>query len=225
MAPFCSRCGASTVLGGMPGFAPQPMAQRPRTSGMAITGFVLAFFCGLLGLVFSILGYNDCRKSSGMVTGKGLALAGIVISILSTIGVIVVWFAFMRIVDDVSKLGSRFDAHLELERMGQSAKEYYLANGEFPRTSAPSTPDHSCCEAPDHKCHERDWSNPAWRTLDFEVYGKTSYRFSYTSDGTKLVAQAVGDPNCDGDEITYQLTVDAPNGSPVSRRVDTLGAD
>jgi hypothetical protein len=55
----------------------------PRTSGMAIAGFVLAFFCSLLGLIFSIIGYNECKRSMGAVTGEGLALAGIIISIIS----------------------------------------------------------------------------------------------------------------------------------------------
>jgi Na+/melibiose symporter-like transporter len=57
------------------------MAQR--TSGMAIAGFVLAFFCGLLGLIFSIIGYNECKRSNGSIGGEGLAVAGIVISIVS----------------------------------------------------------------------------------------------------------------------------------------------
>ena len=64
------------AYGGMPG-------QMPTSSGMAIAGFVLSFFCGLLGLIFSIIGYNECRSSNGMKTGEGLALAGIIISICS----------------------------------------------------------------------------------------------------------------------------------------------
>jgi uncharacterized protein DUF4190/zinc ribbon protein len=80
-AAFCSQCATSLMVpphlagGAMYGMA-------PRTSGMAIAGFVLSFFCGLLGLIFSIIGYNECKKSNGMVTGEGLAVAGIVISIV-----------------------------------------------------------------------------------------------------------------------------------------------
>ena len=57
----------------------------PRTSGMAIAGFVLSFFCSLLGLIFSIIGYNECKNSNGAVTGGGLALAGIIISIVGMV--------------------------------------------------------------------------------------------------------------------------------------------
>jgi len=58
---------------------------QPSTSGMAIAGFILSFFCGLLGLIFSIVAYNQIKKSNGAVTGGGLAVAGIIISILSMV--------------------------------------------------------------------------------------------------------------------------------------------
>jgi hypothetical protein len=72
---------------GMPGYGygadPAYYAPVPtRTSGMAIAGFVLSFFCALLGLIFSCIGYSECKKSNGTVTGEGLAIAGIIISIL-----------------------------------------------------------------------------------------------------------------------------------------------
>lgn len=66
-----------------PGYYPSPYgyAAPPRTSGLAIAGFVLSLvFCGLLGLIFSIMGNNEVKRSGGAVTGGGLAIAGIVIS-------------------------------------------------------------------------------------------------------------------------------------------------
>lgn len=73
------------------GGAVQPMYTQTRTSGMAIAGFVLSFFCSILGLIFSCVGYSECKKSGGTVTGEGLAIAGIVISVLGMIlGVIYV---------------------------------------------------------------------------------------------------------------------------------------
>ena len=66
-----------------------PMAAPPhgptRTSGMAIAGFVLSFFCGLLGLIFSIMGLNEVKRSNGTVGGGGLATAGIIISIVGMV--------------------------------------------------------------------------------------------------------------------------------------------
>src|SRR5262245_13903570 len=87
---FCSQCATNLLvpphLMAVPG-----MGVVPRTSGMAIAGFVLSFFCGLLGLIFSCIGYSECRKSNGTVTGEGLAVAGIVISIVSMLATIVVY--------------------------------------------------------------------------------------------------------------------------------------
>jgi hypothetical protein len=61
------------------GFMPPP---QPRTSGMAIAGFVLSFFSclSILGLIFSLIGLSQVRKGQGQVKGGGLAIAGIVIS-------------------------------------------------------------------------------------------------------------------------------------------------
>jgi hypothetical protein len=48
---------------------------------MAIAGFVCAFVCALLGIIFSAIAINEINQSNGMKTGKGLAIAGLVISI------------------------------------------------------------------------------------------------------------------------------------------------
>ena len=62
----------------------QPMVSTAsRTSGMAIGGFICSFLCGLLGLILSIIAVNQINKSMGMLRGKGLAMAGIIISILN----------------------------------------------------------------------------------------------------------------------------------------------
>ena len=84
-AAFCSQCATNLLIpagmGGAMGAVP-PVYTQTRTSGMAIAGFVLSFFCSILGLIFSCIGYSECKKSMGTVTGEGLAIAGIVISIL-----------------------------------------------------------------------------------------------------------------------------------------------
>jgi hypothetical protein len=93
-AAVCGACGTSLPAQGPiyagggppPGYGPGPspyVVQQRRTSGMAIAGFVLALVsCSILGLIFSIIGYNECKRSNGEVEGQGLALAGIIISIV-----------------------------------------------------------------------------------------------------------------------------------------------
>lgn len=72
-----------------PGPPPQYEGYNPqyqpsaKTNGMAIAGFVLSFFCGILGLIFSAVALSQISKTGQ--GGKGLAIAGLVISIVSMI--------------------------------------------------------------------------------------------------------------------------------------------
>jgi len=88
-----------TPLAGIPEFhaalmsAPPPLspvaapAARPRTSRMAITSLVLGILgiltCGitaLAGLIFGIVAMVKVKNSGGRLGGKGIALAGIIVS-------------------------------------------------------------------------------------------------------------------------------------------------
>lgn len=51
-----------------------------KTNGFAIAGFVLSFFGGILGLIFSIIGRNQCLERGD--DGENLAKAGIIISLV-----------------------------------------------------------------------------------------------------------------------------------------------
>jgi hypothetical protein len=72
--------------GGPPyGGPPMPPVQPPKsTSGVAIAGFILAFLIAPLGLILSIVGL--VQTGGGRRKGKGLAIAGVVISLLLIIG-------------------------------------------------------------------------------------------------------------------------------------------
>lgn len=79
------------------GQAPQQPAYYPqdRWNGMAIAGFVCSFLFSIVGLVLSIIGYNQTKKTGEK--GKELALAGIIISGLSIVMTIVMIIAFVVI--------------------------------------------------------------------------------------------------------------------------------
>lgn len=58
-----------------------PQAMGPSYNGMAIAGFVLSFLFPLLGLIFSLVALNGMKQNRND-EGKGLATAGLIISIV-----------------------------------------------------------------------------------------------------------------------------------------------
>ena len=97
--PFCGTATTPTTMGTQeqsPAQAQTPASPK-KNNGFAIAGFVLslvsiyfgAFFCvtPALGLIFSILGLTSCKDEN---TGRGLSLAGIIISSI----LFVFWFIY-----------------------------------------------------------------------------------------------------------------------------------
>ncbi len=60
-----------------------------QSNTMAIVGFIFSFFFALVGLICSIIGFKKAAELGG--NGKGLALAGIIISSISIIITIIVF--------------------------------------------------------------------------------------------------------------------------------------
>lgn len=56
--------------------------QPPKTSGLAIAGLILAFFCSIIGAIISVIALVQINGSNGQKTGKGLAIAGIILGIV-----------------------------------------------------------------------------------------------------------------------------------------------
>lgn len=79
-AYVCPYCGVRTETTSVTG--------QSATNGFAIAGFVLSFFVSLLGLIFSIIGL---KKSKECNSGRGLAIAGIIISVASWVIYIILY--------------------------------------------------------------------------------------------------------------------------------------
>ena len=79
----------------------QPMQQpvQKGTNGFAIAGFILSFFGGLLGLIFSIIGLVKAKKEG---SPKGLAIAGLVISIVWLVFIILYYGYFFAMIGTLS---------------------------------------------------------------------------------------------------------------------------
>ena len=86
MAKFCTQCGneldEKAVMCPKCGTTMETLKVEKQTNGMAIAGFILSFFFALLGLIFSIIGLNKSKTTN---SGRGLSIAGIIISIVSMV--------------------------------------------------------------------------------------------------------------------------------------------
>ena len=74
---YCEHCGAYI---GLSSSSSSSSYSEEKTNGMAIAGFVCSFFIPILGIIFSGIGLSKAATLDGK--GKGLATAGLVISIM-----------------------------------------------------------------------------------------------------------------------------------------------
>lgn len=75
-AVLCPQCGTTFQNGN------QTTYVEKKSNGMAVAGFILSFFFALLGLIFSIIGLKKSKETN---SGKGLSIAGIIISTLNMV--------------------------------------------------------------------------------------------------------------------------------------------
>jgi type II secretory pathway pseudopilin PulG len=211
-AVFCSSC-ATNLRAALPAV---PLAAQ-RTSGLAIAGFVLSFFCSLFGLIFSILGYNECKRSLGTVKGQGLALAGIIISSFMLVVGILAAVAIPAFLSYMSHSRGGAEARMNLRRIERAAIAAYNENGQFPIAHERLTPAIACCDQPNHVCDDSAaWHTPGWLALDVGDPTPHHYQYSYDSDGTTVEATAVGDRTCKGSPLTYRLRITVEAGTPTA---------
>ncbi len=77
--------------------------EETSSNGFAIAGFVLSFFVSILGLIFSIIGFNRSKELNG--ENRGIAFAGIIIS---SIGIALDFIAIVFIFFFLYTIGSLY---------------------------------------------------------------------------------------------------------------------
>lgn len=85
---------------GTPGFEPTPQ----RTNTMAILGLIFAFVFSPLGILFSALGLSQIKKRRE--GGRGLAIAGLILSIVFTLLALLAFFFIFAAVQEAAKTGA-----------------------------------------------------------------------------------------------------------------------
>jgi hypothetical protein len=79
-------------------YAPAPVVQQTRTNGFAVASLVLGIVWlygvgSILALVFGYIGKSQIDQSGGQQTGRGLAIAGIVLGWVGVAGVVILIIA------------------------------------------------------------------------------------------------------------------------------------
>ena len=117
-ATFCSKCGANLATGvaptveGPPPMSPPPAPAPPpyqypppppyqpvsyvgqsKTNGLAVASMVLGilwfwFVGSILALIFGYVSKNQIDKSQGTQSGRGMAVAGIVLGWVGLVGIV-----------------------------------------------------------------------------------------------------------------------------------------
>ncbi len=121
---------------GVPSSAsPQGSSNVPASSsynGLAIAGLVLAFIIPLVGLILSILGLSAVKKNNQK--GKGLALAGIILSVLFMLIQAGLFIALAaagnKAADDLEKSTSSLNVADPTDRADSQKKDIEIKPGE-----------------------------------------------------------------------------------------------
>lgn len=146
----------------------------------------------------------DAAPGSPFAADRAAGFGGMVVA-ASALGVLasIAIPAFM----DYTKKSKPTETSVTLERLAKNLKVAQRTHGEFPKGSVPPTPSRSCCAFRDGRCSEpAAWNHPIWNQLDFAMEAPHFFRYAYDSDGTTFMVRAIGDLDCDGNEITYTLS-------------------
>jgi hypothetical protein len=118
---------------------------------------------------------------------------------------------------DVDRLKKSKDSEAErnLAKLERALKARFAADGQLPLWQADRTPATPCCESPGHRCAPDPllWSSSPWFELEFSIDDPHDFQYELEGSDTEIIVRAIGDLDCDGTEIVYELTATVENGA------------
>ena len=145
--------------------------------------------------------------SGGVVIGT--AMAGVLAAVAIP--------AFM----DYLKKARQSEAQLMLNKIMKSQKNAFLTDASYIVGTSALVPAMSCCQVDTDgkkQCagNEPQWQQPVWQAIDFAIDEPHYFRYSIESTASGYIAKAVGDLDCDGIEVTYELVGSTQAGNPTA---------
>ncbi len=127
--------------GAPPGHYPPPYAVNKPLSMMSLIGLIFAFLgpLSLVGVVLSTLGLKE-TKPHGPRSGRGLAIAGMVLNILAIVGLLIAAVLFAVVASALNQAGaeSRAAIQSDFSLIANRAQTYYFGNSESLAAGGPS---------------------------------------------------------------------------------------
>lgn len=99
------------------------------------------------------------------------------------------------------------EAKLQLAKIGRAVQEHAAENGGGILVGKQAlTPTKPCCEQADAVCATDPamWTG-VWTKLGVGIDGRHRFQYGYSGSAREFVATAVGDPECDGTAMTFEL--------------------
>jgi hypothetical protein len=205
----------------------EPSALQPRRSAMAIVAFVFAclFFFPLAPVVGSILGLVSLirLKRNPNYTGRGLAIAAIVVGLAATS--FQGWGVAALI--ESERMLTTVEAKQALNRLAAEAKNHALTPSNtggaaglrgFPVGESDWVPKTPCCQQPTApKClpSSAQWRTPPWSQLRFRVFELQHFQYRYRGERRSFQAEARADFDCDGIYSSFRINGDLTNDGKV----------
>lgn len=183
-----------------------PKAQ-PKTSTLAIVALVLTFVCMPVGLILGIIALVQINNSNGELTGKGLAIASIVLSVISVMITGVLMAVAIPNFIRYQLRAKTSEAKAMLGAIRQAQMSYHSTEGGFIRvTPTPdAVPGTLKSPWPVRECNPGCSSDsPAacdsFECIGFQPDGNIYYAYAceVSSDRQNFTCAALGDLDGDG---------------------------